>query len=232
MDLSQKAVRLALNCKWEDAIEVNKEILEADKDDTDALNRLARAYAETGQNKKAKEICKKVLLIDPFNQIANKALVRYKKAKKNSKTLADRYATPATFLEEAGKTKIVSLLNVGDKKIVSSLDAGDEVSITTHSHRVCITTNDGKYLGRLPDDLSARLKTLVKGGNTYDIYVKSIEKDSIKVFIKETSRGKDFENTPSFPAEKLDYISYAPPELVNKQKPEIITSDEEEPESF
>lgn len=232
MDLSQKAVSLALKCKWEEAVLTNLEILKSQKDDIDALNRLARACAESGDSKKARKTCLKVLSIDPHNQIALKALSKYKKNKVNTRTVADRSASPSTFLEESGKTKIISLLNLGDIKLISVLDAGDKVLMTTHSHRVCITTSDGKYIGRIPDDLAARLKTLVKGGNQYLIYIKSIENKSVKVFIKEVSRGKDFINTQSFPTEKIDYISYAPPELVNTQKPEIITSDEEEPESF
>jgi tetratricopeptide (TPR) repeat protein len=226
MDLSQKAIKLALSCKWEEAIKVNEEILKSDKKDVDALNRLARAYAEIGKITKAKKVCKNVLKIEPSNSIAQKALIRYKKSKSNSKTLADKSAKASDFLEEPGKTKIVSLLNVGDSKIISSLDAGDEVSMTTHSHRVCITNLNGKYLGRLPDDLAARLKTLVKGGNKYEIYVKTIEEDNLKIFIKEVYRGKDFINTPSFSAERIEYISYAPPELVNKDKPETGIEDD------
>lgn len=232
MDLSQKAVQLALKCRWEEAISSNLEILKSNKDDIDALNRLARAYAEIGNSKKAKICCQKVLSIEPHNQIATRAQAKYKKNKTNTRTVADRSASPSTFLEESGKTKIVSLLNLGDIKLISSLDAGDEVSMTTHAHRVCVTNTDGKYLGRISDDLAARLKTLVAGGNRYQIYIKSIEKNSVKVFIKEIVRGKDFINTPSFPSEKINYISYAPPELVNKQKPEITSSDEEEQESF
>lgn len=224
--LTQKAVNLALQCKWDEAIKTNLEILKKEKDNTDALNRLARAYSEIGDMAKAKNTCKKVLNMEPSNQIAQKALVRYKKAKNNSKTVADKSASPSTFLEEPGKTKIVSLLNLGDPKIISALDAGDEVLMTTHAHRACITDKSGKYLGRLPDDLAARLKTLVKGGNKYEIYVKTIAPKELKIFIKEIERGKDFINTPSFTSEKIDYISYAPPELVNKQKPE--TGQEEE----
>lgn len=224
--LIQKAVNFALQCKWEEAINTNLEILKNDKDNVDALNRLARACAEMGEMSKAKKTCKKVLKIEPSNQIAQKALQRYKRAKNNSKTAADKYASPSTFLEEPGKTKIVSLLNPGDSKIISSLDAGDEVLMTTHSHRVCITDKKGKYLGRLPDDLAARLKTLVKGGNKYEIYVKTIAPKELKIFIKEMERGRDFLNTPSFPSEKIEYISYAPPELVNKQKPDTGQDEE------
>lgn len=225
-NLTQKAINLALKCEWVKAIEVNEKILKSNKKDIDALNRLARAYAEIGKTTKAKKHCKMVIKIDPFNQIANKALKKYKKAKTNMKTVSDKSAGPSTFLEEPGKTKIVTLLNPGDGKFLATLDAGDKVLLTTHSHRVCVTTPNGKYIGRLPDDLAARIKTLVKGGNKYEAFVKSVENTCLKVFIKEVERGKDFVNTPSFHSEKIQYISYTPPELVNKKSP--VTGVEEE----
>lgn len=225
-NLAQKAINLALKCEWEKAIEINEQILKSSKKDIDALNRLARAYAEIGKTAKAKQHCQKVIKIDPFNQIASKALKKYKKAKTNMKTVSDKSAGPSTFLEEPGKTKIVTLLNPGDSKFLAVLDAGDKVILNTHSHRVSITTSNGKYIGRLPDDLAARIKTLVSGGNKYEIFVKSIDNTCVKIFIKEIEKGKDFVNTPSFHSEKIQYISYTPPSLVNKKSP--ITGVEDE----
>ncbi|MBL7036327.1 hypothetical protein ISR94_00575 [Candidatus Microgenomates bacterium] len=219
-NLAQKAINLALKCEWEKAIEVNEKILKTNKEDVDALNRLARASAEIGKTAAATKCCKKVIKIDPSNAIANKALVKYKKTKINMKTASDKAAGPSTFLEEPGKTKIVILLNPGDSKFLATLDAGDKMLLNTHSHRVSITTSNGKHIGRLPDDLAARIKTLVSGGNKYEVFVKSVENTTIKVFLKEIERGKDFINTPSFHSEKIEYISYTPPGLVNKDRPE------------
>ena len=69
-DLAQKAVAAALAGDWKEAEKINKQILKGDKSDVDALNRLARAYAEQGNLKKAKETAQKVLKINTFNQIA------------------------------------------------------------------------------------------------------------------------------------------------------------------
>lgn len=225
--LAHKAIAAALKCDWNEAIEINSIIVKDSPDDIDALNRLARAYAESNRIKEAKKYAKKALLVDPFNQIAQKSLSRWSKGANGiSSHVNDNLVNPSAFLEEPGKTKIVNLLNLGSDTVLESLNNADEVKISAHSHRVCVTTTDGKYIGKLPDDLSARLRTLVKGGNQYKAYIKSLEKDIVKVFIREVSKGRDYTNTPSFPSEKIEYVSYAPPELVSSDKPYAESYDE------
>ena len=77
-NLIQKAIDLALKCKWSEAIKVNLLILKKDKNDIDSLNRLARACFEIGEIKKAKLTSKKALVINPKDNIALNALEKYK----------------------------------------------------------------------------------------------------------------------------------------------------------
>lgn len=228
-DLAQEAINYALKGDWLKAIQVNRQILKSEPKDIDALNRLARAYSEIGDLEKAKKLAKKVLTIDPFDTIAKKALVKWSELKK-SKPHTSSPISAQIFLEEPGKTKIVSLLHIGDPKILVSLDSGDEVFLNTTSHRISVHTKDGKYIGRLPDDLSARLKKFIKDGNVYRVWIKYVDKKEVKVFIREIKRSKKLANVPSFPSEKIDYISFTPPELVHKkeEEPEIVESEEEE----
>lgn len=228
-DPAREAITLALEGSWEKAVEVNLQILKKDKEDIDAMNRLARAYAETGDMVKARKTAQDTLKIDPFNPIAAKSLEKWKGLKKGE-TYNSKPSSPQTYLEEPGKTKIATLLHPGSPKLLAKLDSGDEVKLDSHSHRVCVNTQDAKYIGRLPDDLSARLKKLIKYGNTYTAFIKSINKEEVKVFLRETKRVKELENIPSFPSEKIDYISFTPPELVH-DKNEImkdIPNDEDE----
>jgi len=219
--LAQKAVGLALEGKWEDALAVNQEIISSDPTNTEAFNRLAHAYSETGNIEKAKEMAKKVLEIDPANNIAQKCLERWEVAR-HLDGAPSAAVSPEAFLEESGKTKIINLLNLGDSSNFANLDYGDEVFLSAHSHRVSIVDHNGKYLGKIPDDLAARLKTLLKAGNKYTALIKSIGRKEITVFIREIENKTDM---ASFPLEKIDYVSFTPPELVHKQRPE--TSSEE-----
>src|SRR3989344_2515086 len=117
-NLAQKAISCALLGKWENACKINKLIIKDYPDDVDALNRLARSYAELGEIPKAKTYAKKVLRIDPFNTIASKSLSKWKALKKGDSD-SSSVSDPALFLEESGKTKIVSLLHLGSEKIIS-----------------------------------------------------------------------------------------------------------------
>lgn len=209
-DLAQTAISLALKSNWKEAIEVNKGILKLNEDDVDALNRLAKAYIEIGDIKKAKLQSEKVLKIDKNNKIAARALERCKTLKKTDIKNGSRTIDPSIFIEEPGRTKLTNLINLASGEIISNLNSGDEVSLSTHSHRVTVTTVGGVYVGKLPDDLSARIRQLAEEGNIYKAYVKSIEKNCLKVFIKEIKRSKSLMNVHSFPADKSESLTEFP----------------------
>jgi hypothetical protein len=205
-DLVQKAVSEALKGAWVEAISINLEIIDKNSNDVDALNRLARAYAETGNIQKAKTYSKKVLSIDPFNKIADKCLTKWKELKKDGLCSGCPTIT-STFIEEPGKTKVISLINLGPNNLLANLDAGDEVVINPQGHSISILTLDGKYIGRLPDNIGARIKNLIKGGNVYGAVIKSNIPGSVKVFIREVSCSQKQSSIPSFLPDKSDFVS-------------------------
>lgn len=232
ISLAQKAVNFALQRKWEEAIEVNLEILKSTPEDTDALNRLARAYSELGEITKARSTAQKVLKIDPVNPIAQKCLERWKTMTKVKKDNGTNYSVDA-FLEEPGRTKLVSLFHTGDQSIFANLNPGEEVKLVPFAHRVSVIAYDGRYIGRLPDDLAARLRGLLKSGNKYQTLVKSVEPKNVTVFIRELERGEDSKDVASFPPEKIDYVSFTPPELVHQdQGPLEVGEDLEDAEGI
>ena len=75
------------------------------------------------------------------------------------------------------------MINLGSEKVYSSLNTGDEVFLNTHAHKISVTTFNNKYIGKLTDDLSARLRLLIKNGNKYQITIKSVNKNIVKIFI-------------------------------------------------
>lgn len=225
--LAQQAVSSALKGNWSKALELNKFILKKYPKDIDSLNRLARAYAELGKMKQARLNAKKVLKIDPYNPIAKKSLEKWKGLKKGE-TITSGPSSAKAFLEEPGKTKLVSLLHLGSENILAKLDAGDEVKINPHAHRVSIITLGGEYIGRLTDDLSARIRELIKFGNEYVAFIKSANKNEVKVFLKETKRSPKLSDIPSFSTDKIDYISFTFPDLVHKKSDLQKTENEEE----
>lgn len=213
--LAQKAISTALEGNWNEAIQLNQKILKKFPKDIASLNRLSRAYTELGQIKNARKTAEKVIKIDPINKIAQKTLEKIKDLKEGEIT-ASAPSHLQVFIEEPGKTKVVPLIHLGDVKIIAKLDAGDEVKLDCHCHRIQVSTLDGDYIGKLPDDTSLRIKKLINLGNKYQAVAKSSEPEKVKILIKEIFKSNKAKNIISFPVEKMDYISFASPNLVKK----------------
>lgn len=218
-DLAQKAIDEALKGNWEEALSLNKEILKQNSEDSEALNRLARANFEIGNLKQAVSCYKKALKLDPYNTIAKKALLRFGKIKE-TRVKPKKKKTPAgdnspalsltdIFIEEPGKTKTVPLIHLGDESVISILTMGEEIKLIPHAHRVSAQTQDGNYIGRLPDDLSRRIIKLTRAGNQYRSLVKSVFPQAVKLFIREIKQSPNIGSIPSFPAnDKLGYTAF------------------------
>lgn len=219
-DLAQEAIMYALSGNWGKALSINKQILKDSPIDIDSLNRLARAYSELGEFQKAKKTVLKVLKIDPYNKIATKSLEKWKiqgESPQTKQNTTKYQASSQTFLEEPGKTKLVKLIYLGDRRVTSQLDSGDKVNITCHHHKVTVISQMGRYIGKLPDDIAARLRKLIRDGYKYESVINSANTYEVKVFIREIAKGQSLQNTPSFPPEKISYVSFTPPELVRKK---------------
>lgn len=227
-ELAQKAISAALSGDWALAERLNKKITQTEPDNIEALNRLARSQSELSKVKEAEATYKKVLKLDRYNQIAQKAISRLEK-RKTQKTAPSPAILETTFLEEPGKTKTVSLIHLGDAQVLAELDSGEEVMLEGRRHRISVTTPNGRYIGRIPDDLSSRLIKLIKGGNKYQALVKSVDSNSVKIFIRELERCEKFKDLPSFPlSEKVGYVAFTPPELVHEELPEVKSLEEED----
>lgn len=201
-NLSEQAITAALDCRWADALKLNKQILKLDPQNIDALARSAKAYIELGKSNLAKKYYTQVLSYDPYNPIALKNLKIIKAFKSNGQphTVGDgKFRLSASlFLQEPGKTKIVNLLNVCEPQKLSSAFCGMKVEMIVKNRKLIVVDGDGGYLGVLPDDICHLLIRLLRGGNKYSLLVKSIRVNGLSVLIRETFRSKRFKNQPSF----------------------------------
>jgi hypothetical protein len=203
------AVAAALSQNWKEAIRINTEILKGDKKNIEALSRLGYAYIKTGQLTAAKKTYEMVLTIDQYNHIAQKNLKKLTIIKKKDiESGSQEHVSPMMFLEEPGKTKIVECIHVAPTQVLSTLSAGQLVHMNPKNHCVEIRSTQNTYLAALPDDMSFKLNKLISAGNTYQTVVKSVEKNTLKVLIRELSRGKKFANQPSFTS-STSYIPFA-----------------------
>lgn len=229
-NLQRLAIDAALDSRWEEALKLNKKIIKLDPQSIYALNRQARCYMELGKNNLAKKYYSEVLKFDPYNPIALKNLKIVKAFKSDGNHhIPDGQAklTPALFLQEPGKTKVVTLLKVAEPKTLSNVFCGMQVSMILKSKRIIVVDSDGGYLGVLPDDICHHLIRLVKGGNKYSLIIKAVRVNSLSVLIRETYRSKRFKNQSSF----LEGIQYSPADVITSldtQQSDEDTRDEDE----
>ncbi len=228
VNLKDEALAAAVELRWEDAIRINREILQNSEEDSDTINRLAFAYAQTGNTTQALKEYKRVLTIDPYNLITKKNIERLKScasSKKKEQPNGIVFVAPDRFLEEPGKTKIVDCVNIAPTNAISQLHSGEELLFKSKKHGVELRRKcDNTYVGALPDDIAFRINHLMSAGNTYCVHVKSMSKNCISVFIRELSRAKALKNQPSFIG-KTSYIPYSHDD--NREKPDVTQTGEE-----
>ncbi len=197
LKLEKQAIKAALNENWSQAIEINQKILDINPNNTPALNRLGMALFKQGKKAVAKKYFNQVLKIDSSNSIAVKNLEKLRESGKTPKDNQYKFST-ASFIEEPGKTKLVKLVRLGSPQDLLQLNSGQEVLLVPKKRMVSVTDNRNTYLGALPEDLSIHLSVLISGGNKYQAFVKSADKQSLQLFIRETERAARFLNQPSF----------------------------------
>lgn len=195
------AINAALSQDWQKAISANQSLLKENKDDVSSMNRLAHAYVHIGRLDEAKKLYKKIILLDKYNNIALNNLEKLNSLPRRIKSTQHKKSisvvSPSLFIEEPGRTKTISLINIAPVVVLSSLNPGELIFLHAKKHSIDVRTENKVYLGALPDDSAFKLLKFIKAGYEYNVYVKSTTKNSITIFILETKRAKRFMSQPS-----------------------------------
>lgn len=197
MNLSNQAIQKAINNQWKDAIEINQQILLEDPQNIDALNRLAQAYFNLCKLKQSKKFYYQVLKIDSYNPIAKRNLDKINNLLKNKQTKTPSLSSQFDFIEEPGKTKIVSLVSPGERSVLSLLRPCTKLDLNVRKKTISLYYQE-KYVGRLPDDIAKRIIWLHQRSNKYEAFAKSIGKNKLTVFLKEIKQSPKNKNHASF----------------------------------
>ena len=228
---TQHAISAALDGNWKEAIRINTLLIKLEKTNVDALNRLGFAYLKTGQFTQAKRTFQKVLAFDKYNQIAQKNIKNLVTVKKKDVIRSVKQnVSPLHFLEEPGKTKIVSCVHLTQAAVLSALYPGQEVVLKAKNHCIEIRDEKNAYLAALPDDISFKLLKLLKAGNTYQAVIKGTGKNILSVMLREVTRGKRFLHQPSFIASQT-YVPFTHVEGAIDKPSSTPTGEEDEQEN-
>jgi hypothetical protein len=214
---ARRAISLAMEGRWRDAVAANQAILESVPGDVDALNRLGRAYMELHEYPEARNAYKRARELDPFNSIADKNLKRLAALKADHdgvKDEADKPVEPRYFIEETGKAGVVKLVNPAPRPILARMVAGDRVNLEPSDGNVMVTDLTGTPLGQMESRHGQRLARLMAGGNRYLASVVSASETGLSLMVRETYQDPSQAGLLSFPSKGLDnlhpYVSEKP----------------------
>ncbi len=228
---SDGAVRFAKEGRWEEAVQINRELLGLFPDDSETLNRLGKAYLELKRYGEAKAAYEQAVKTDASNGIARKNLQRLAQYKAVAEAITPvsesdsvistlgpttspttrEKVVPGIFIEETGKTGTTTLINVAPASILSKLTAGDAVQlvIDPKTQVLQIKNQEGEVLGQVEPRLALRLIRLLEAGNRYNAAVTSVSERDLKLIIRETYQHPSMRGRLSFPP-KSSAAGYRP----------------------
>jgi hypothetical protein len=225
------AVQLAIAGKWDDAVKLNKFIIDSYGADEETQNRLGKALSELGKLKDAKSAYEAALKLNPMNSIAKKnaarinTLLHQKEGLKVGGTRVDLNL----FVEEMGKTIITNLENSASD-ICSKVAAGDVAELKIEGDGIAAETSRGVRLGLLEAKLARRLIKFMRGGNRYQAGVTSCDGNTVKLIVRETYQDPRFVGKPSFPMRRKREVEFRPytKESLLARQVEVFAEDEDE----
>jgi len=194
------AVHLALESRWEEATEVNRDLLALAPNNVETHNRLGKALLELGRYAEAREAFNGALRLQPRNTIAKKNLTRL--ARLGDQGLAPKGEVrldPDLFIAESGKTGLTALQNLASLKTLASTAAGELVHLRLEGKTLKVYAIHDLYLGQVEPRLATRLARLMAGGNQYSAVVTSVAENRVVVLIREERQAPELAGTLSFP---------------------------------
>ncbi len=206
--LIEEARRAGLEGRWDEAVELNQQLIARSPKDADAQNRLGRSLLELNRYTPAIEAYTSALRSDPANMIARRnlqrlELLRHRSQSAEPATEEKGEATPlprtSVFIEEIGKTWVDELVNPAPMDELVGVRSGQQLQLEVTEGRVYISAGDGQRLGEIDAKTAERLISLINSGNRYEVYALGITTLSLRVILREVYRDPSQGTTFSFP---------------------------------
>ena len=232
----EEAIQLALESNWQEAVSINRTVLDKYGPDEDAYNRLGKALSELGKLEEALESYGETLKLNPLNVIAQK----------NQRKLSAMLEQPARvegvhasvdvdlFAEEPGKSAL-TVLSRPSGGVLVQVAPGDPVELAAVGGVLHATTARGVALGDVEAKISRRLIPLMDTGNRYSAAVARAEDDRIEIMIREVFQSPENSRKSSFPiarGKREEFRPYAKESLLASRGSDWDAMETEEDDSL
>jgi tetratricopeptide (TPR) repeat protein len=236
--LQEKAIELAALNRWQEAAELNQQLLRVGED-VETYNRLGKALFELGKYAESHRAYQNALRLNAANPIARKNVARLEALLARGITEAPitrstrQQVDMRMFITETGRTALTSLVDVQRGPAVDALITGEKVELRVDGKMVYVFDLDGNLIGRIEPKLSHRLVELMNGGNRYLAAVVQSDSRNVRILIREVYQDPSQRGRVSFPG-KLGEGATILSSLRFDDYEDLLEEEEliEEPETF
>ena len=232
----EEAIQLALDSRWQEALSVNRQLIERHGPDEDTHNRMGKALSELGQLQEALDAYQQALEINPLNIIAQKNRRRLEMVLTAGERIGGSSGAIDVdlFTEEPGKSALTVLTPIG-RDVSVAVNPGDVVELERKANTLLAHTLRGVSLGQVDTKIARRLVPLMTTGNRYSSAVARVDGDRIEIMIREAYQAPENARKTSFPiargTRRDEFRPYAKESLLAAREADIDSGDEEEDEA-
>ena len=188
--VTEEARQAALGGRWQNAMDINRELIQRDAKDTEAHNRLGRALMEIHDYNASYDAYSNALKSDPANLIARRNLRRLEllRGQKGDSPLTDNgtvFPRTSVFLEEVGKTWVTEMTNPVPTSVLAGIYAGQQLTLSIDNGRMVVSTLSGDRVGEIEHRTAERVIELMAAGNVYEVFALGLTAASLRVILRE-----------------------------------------------
>jgi len=207
----EEAIQAALESRWQDALAINRALVERHGGVEETFNRIGKALTELGEHQAALDAYSQALQINPQNVIAQKNVRKLRLLLESRERIAGAKGAIDVdlFAEEPGKSAL-TVLNPPKSGVVIVVAPGEVVELHLRDGGLQAQTTAGVVLGDVDSKIARRLVPLISTGNRYTAVVARVEESQIEIIIREAFQSAENARKSSFPVSRQKREEFRP----------------------
>ena len=207
----EEAIQAALESRWQDALAINRALVERHGGVEETFNRIGKALTELGEHQAALDAYSEALQINSENVIAQKNVRKLRLLLESREKIAGAKGAIDVdlFAEEPGKSAL-TVLNPPKSGVVIVVAPGEVVELHLQDGGLQAQTIAGVVLGDVDSKIARRLVPLISTGNRYTAVVARAEESQIEIIIREAFQSTENARKSSFPVSRQRREEFRP----------------------